>query len=39
MYQLMKTFVEAGYSNTMMLDHMHRFVEGYTAAGTGYAIG
>jgi mannonate dehydratase len=39
MYQIMKTFVESGYSNTMILDHTPRFVEGYEAAGTGYAIG
>jgi hypothetical protein len=39
MYQVMKAFVEAGYSNTMTLDHTPRFVEGYEAAGTGYAIG
>ena len=39
MYQVMKTFVETGYSNTMILDHTPRFVEGYEAAGTGYAIG
>jgi hypothetical protein len=35
----MRTFVETGYSNTMILDHTPRFVEGYEAAGTGYAIG
>lgn len=35
----MRAFVEAGYSNTMTLDHTPRFVEGYQAAGTGYAIG
>ena len=28
MYQIMKTFVETGYSNTMILDHTPRFVEG-----------
>jgi mannonate dehydratase len=39
MYQVMKTFVESGYSNTMILDHTPRFVEGYEAAGTAYAIG
>ena len=39
MYQIMKTFVETGYSNTMILDHTPRFVEGYEAAGTAYAIG
>jgi hypothetical protein len=39
MYAVMRAFVEAGYSNTMTLDHTPRFVEGYEAAGTGYAIG
>ena len=39
MYKLMRAFCEAGYSNTMTLDHTPRFVEGYEAAGTGYAIG
>jgi len=39
MYQIMKTFVETGYGNTMILDHTPRLVEGYEAAGTGYAIG
>jgi D-mannonate dehydratase len=38
MYPVMKVFVETGYS-TMILDHTPRFVEGYEAAGTGYAIG
>ena len=38
MYQVMKTFVETGYSNTMILDHTPRFVEGYASlrrAGDG----
>ena len=39
MYQVMKAFCETGYSNTMTLDHTPRFVEGYEAAGTAYAIG
>ena len=39
MYKVMRAFVEAGYGNTMTLDHTPRFVEGYEAAGTGYAIG
>jgi D-mannonate dehydratase len=39
MYQIMRTFVESGYSNTMTLDHTPRFLEGYEAAGTAYAIG
>ena len=39
MYEIMRTFVESGYSNTMILDHTPRFVEGYEAAATGYAIG
>ena len=39
MYQIRRTFVESGYSNTMILDHTPRFVEGYEAAGTAYAIG
>ena len=30
---------EAGYGNTMILDHAPHFVEGYEAAGTAYAIG
>jgi len=38
-YQVMKAFIEAGYGNTMTLDHMPRFAEGYEAARTGYAIG
>ena len=28
MYQVMKAFCEAGYGNTMTLDHTPRFVEG-----------
>ena len=39
MYGVVRAFVEAGYSNTMILDHMPRFVEGYEAAGTAYVIG
>jgi mannonate dehydratase len=39
MYEIMRTFCEAGYSNTMTLDHTPRFVDGYEAAGTAYAIG
>ena len=39
MYAIMRAFVEAGYSNTMTLDHTPRFVEGYEVAGTAYAIG
>ena len=39
MYAVMRAFVEAGYGNTMTLDHTPRFVEGYEAAGTAYAIG
>ena len=39
MYKAMRAFVEAGYSNTMTLDHTPRFVEGYEAARSGYAIG
>jgi len=39
MYQVMRTFCEAGYGNTMTLDHTPCSVEGYEAAGTGYAIG
>ena len=38
MYQVIKTFVETGYSNTMILDHTPRFVEGYASlrrAGDG----
>ena len=39
MYKVMRTFVESGYSNTMILDYTPRFVQGYEAAGTAYAIG
>ena len=39
MYAVMRTSVETGYCNTMILDHTPRFVEGYEAAGTAYAIG
>jgi mannonate dehydratase len=39
MYAVMRAFCEAGYGNTMTLDHTPRFVEGYEAAGTAYAIG
>jgi mannonate dehydratase len=39
MYKIMRTFCKAGYGNTMTLDHTPRFVAGYEAAGTGYAIG
>ena len=39
MYRVMKAFVEAGYGNTMTLDHTPRFAEGYEAAGSAYAIG
>ena len=35
----MRAICEAGYSNTMTLDHTPRFVEGYEPAGTAYAIG
>jgi hypothetical protein len=35
----MRAFVEAGYGNTMTLYLAPRFVEGYDAPGTGYAIG
>jgi mannonate dehydratase len=39
MYKVMLAFCEAGYGNTMTLDHTPRFAEGYEAAGTAYAIG
>ena len=39
MYKVMRAFVETGYSNTMILDHTPKFVEGYEAAETAYAIG
>jgi hypothetical protein len=39
MYEIVRTFCEAGYSNTMILDHTPRFVAGHEAAGTAYAIG
>ena len=34
---MIKAFGEIGHSNTMILDRTPRFVEGYEAAGTGYA--
>jgi hypothetical protein len=40
MYQVMKTFVESGYSNTMIPDHTPRFAEGHASLRrAGYAIG
>ena len=39
MYEVMRTFYEAGYGNTMTLDHTPRFSPGYKVAGTAYAIG
>ena len=40
MYQIMRSFCEAGYSNTMTLDHTPRFADGYAqGAGAAYAIG
>ena len=40
MYQVMKTFVEAGYDGTMIFDHTPRFASPYDAGGgTAYAIG
>ena len=39
MYAVMRAFCQAGYSDTMTLDHTPRFVAGYEAAGTAYAIG
>jgi mannonate dehydratase len=39
MYEVMRAFYEAGYDNTVTLDHTPRFSAGYEAAGTAYAIG
>ena len=39
MHQVMRTFVETGYSNTMILDHTPKFVAGYKGTGPVYAIG
>ena len=40
MYKVMKTFVESGYSGTMIYDHTPQFAPGYSqGAGTAYAIG
>ncbi len=39
MHEIMRAFCEAGYGNTMTLDHTPRFAPGYEASGTGYAIG
>ncbi len=40
MYAIMKTFVEAGYRGTMILDHTPKFVGEYArGGGTAYAIG
>jgi mannonate dehydratase len=40
MYRVMKTFVQAGYRGTMILDHSPRFAGEYArGGGTAYAIG
>ncbi len=40
MYAIMKTFVQAGYRGTMILDHSPKFVGEYAkGGGTAYAIG
>ena len=40
MYQVMKTFVQAGYRGTMILDHSPKFAGSYaTGSGTAYALG
>ena len=40
MYRVMKTFVQAGYRGTMILDHSPKFVGEYAkSGGTAYAIG
>ena len=40
MYQIMRSFCETGYGNTMTLDHTPRFADGYAqGAGAAYAIG
>jgi mannonate dehydratase len=39
MYRVMKTFCEAGYDGTMILDHSPHMAPSYKGAGTAYAIG
>ncbi|MBN1873998.1 MAG: mannonate dehydratase [Anaerolineae bacterium] len=40
MYQVMKTFYDVGYANTITLDHTPQFAGDYAkGAGTAYAIG
>ncbi len=39
MYRVMKTFCEAGYDGTMILDHSPQMAPSYKGAGTAYAIG
>ena len=40
MYEVMKTLVESGYTNTVTLDHTPHFVDDYAkGAGPGYAVG
>ena len=40
MYQVMKTFVDVGYTESMTLDHTPKFVDDYAkGSGTAYAIG
>lgn len=40
MYRVMRTFVEVGYDQSMILDHTPQFARGFAqGAGTAYAIG
>ncbi len=40
MYRVMKTFVQAGYRGTMILDHSPKFASDYAkGSGTAYALG
>ncbi|NLG51583.1 MAG: TIM barrel protein [Chloroflexi bacterium] len=40
MYEVMKTLVDSGYTNTVTLDHTPQFVGDYAkGAGPGYAVG
>ena len=40
MYAIMKTFVQAGYRGTMILDHSPKFAGEYAkGGGTAYALG
>jgi mannonate dehydratase len=40
MYRVMKTFIQAGYRGTMILDHSPKFADEYAkGGGTAYALG